>query len=1045
MKIPTVKKRLQTLNLSMRTATVAGCFACGFCLWPGCSAREADTTQVSEPRQNVDPIPEVIPEGSPKASPDGNKEPTVPGIAPDSLDTTRVEDRAELISRAEQLSQSGQPQQALAVLRQCLITNPGDAEVIFRMAMLTASQGQVNEAIELLNEIPHNHPEAGLAAQGQAADWCLQLERFAEAEQRYRAILVQVPEAAPALRPLAFLLNRLGRRQEAADLVRQLCRIGDVRQDELHSLIALTDAMYDAPSTNPPRRSDAALYTPIGPFGDARKAFSDGDYETVVEILKPSLENEDTPPEMIALFGRAACEGQMDPLVQEWLKKISPAVKQYADYWATLGILELMGQRYESAIGALSQALLRNPTDLASITRMRQAFGALDKQAEAQLWFDRWTDTRETIDANNLVAKTATPDPVAVERLAASLEKLDRPLEAVIWRVIASQLRTPTVDEMTALQNRRRDLIDAGTLFQSPPSILCGIDMDKYPKPTIDRTDQLVETQNVADPSRTEIESEIKASFTNVADQVGIQHVYRVASQPTSKHYSIYQTLGGGVAVLDYDLDGYPDLYFTQGGSDPPKFTAGLPNQLYRNLADRVVEVTSEAAVGGDHYALGVTAGDWNQDGFPDLAIGNIGASTLLTNQGDGTFRAERLPSTQSNYHVAASIAIADLTGDKLPEIIQLGYLDDPNVTAKPPLDADGNVLITIAPGSFDAASDLIFKNSPSGQFSAHPIAPSVAPRAGLGVVIADFDGQQGNELYVGNDSQPNQLWQLDSPESPVDLALLMGCAYGFSGGATGSMGIAAADFDGNATLDLYIANYENENANLYLRGKDAFQDRNRQFRLGKSSRLLVGFGAQAIDYQNNGNPDIVVTNGHLDDALSIRGSHAQPIQLFENRRNQFELHDVDDSSGYWTQRHFGRGLATVDFDRNGKLDLVVTHIEEPSALLVNQTDSDHSWLQVVLVGTKSERDAIGARIEVICKNRRVSQWVVAGDGYLCRNENVNAFGLGDANTVDELRIRWPDGETQSFTELPINRRILVVESQSDAFTLSPGNLNSQP
>jgi hypothetical protein len=294
--------------------------------------------------------------------------------------------------------------------------------------------------------------------------------------------------------------------------------------------------------------------------------------------------------------------------------------------------------------------------------------------------------------------------------------------------------------------------------------------------------------------------------------------------------------------------------------------------------------------------------------------------------------------------------------------------------------------------------------------------------------------------VYVGNDSQPNQLWQLDALESPVDLAPLMGCAHGFSGGATGAMGIAVADFDGNATMDLYIANYENEDANLYLRGKNAFQDRSRQFRLGKPSRLLVGFGAQAIDYQNDGTPDIVVANGHLDDALSIRGSHAQPIQLFQNLSNQFELHDVKDSSGYWAKPHFGRGLATVDFDRNGKLDLVVTHIEEPSALLVNQTDSDHSWLQVVLVGTESERDAIGARIEVICKDRRVSQWVVAGDGYLCRNENVNAFGLGDATKVDELRVRWPNGKTQSFKDLPVNQRILVVESQPNAFSFSPGN-----
>ncbi len=328
----------------MRAArTAIFCVGC-LCLWPGCSPHEADTTSGIEPSKEIEPTSviengEVIENGKPSGttsgttSSDGNKQTPVPHENPHSPDTTRAEDRGELIARAQQLSQSGQPQQAIAVLRQCLITNPGDAEVIFRMAVLTASQGQIKEAIEWLNEIPHNHPEAGLAAQGQAADWCFELERYGEAEQRYREILKQVPQAVPALRPLAFLLNRQGRRQEASDLVRQLCLIGDVRQDELHSLIALTDAMYDAPSANQPRRSDAVLYTPIGSFGDARKAFSDGDYETVVEILKPTLENENGPPEIVALLGRAACEGQMDQVVQDWLKKITPEVKQYADYW----------------------------------------------------------------------------------------------------------------------------------------------------------------------------------------------------------------------------------------------------------------------------------------------------------------------------------------------------------------------------------------------------------------------------------------------------------------------------------------------------------------------------------------------------------------------------------------------------------------------------------------------------------------------------------------------------------------------------------------
>ena len=302
---------------------------------------------------------------------------------------------------------------------------------------------------------------------------------------------------------------------------------------------------------------------------------------------------------------------------------------------------------------------------------------------------------------------------------------------------------------------------------------------------------------------------------------------------------------------------------------------------------------------------------------------------------------------------------------------------------------------------------------------------------------MTDFDGQGDNEIFVGDDSLPNQLWVRDSEGHGFsDVASLLGCAYGDTGGMTGAMGIAAADFDENGTLDLHVTNYENENSSFFLGKEGAYQDRNVQFGLAVHSKGWVGFGTQAIDYNNDGRLDLVVSNGHIEDSITIRGGYEQPAQLFCNLVDRFELADVDDDSRYWDSKHVGRGLARLDFNRDGRVDFAVTHLGERSALVLNQTQTNHHWLQIRLVGTVSERDAIGARVRVRVKSRDLSRWVTAGDGYLGRNEQVIFCGLGPATHVDQLTVFWPSGVEQSFPDVAADRRLLVIEGQPDLVEL---------
>jgi hypothetical protein len=232
------------------------------------------------------------------------------------------------------------------------------------------------------------------------------------------------------------------------------------------------------------------------------------------------------------------------------------------------------------------------------------------------------------------------------------------------------------------------------------------------------------------------------------------------------------------------------------------------------------------------------------------------------------------------------------------------------------------------------------------------------------------------------------------------------------------------------------VTNYQDESVSLFLGEDGMYRDRHLQFELASDSKAVLGFGTQWIDYDNDGRRDFVVTNGHVEDAIENTGPFRQAPQLFANLGNRFELAPVSDSSGYWDSQHVGRALARLDFDRNGKLDFVITHLEQPTALILNQTETDHHWLQLQLVGTASERDSIGAKILLRYADHESTDWVIAGDGYLCRNENVVCFGLGGAAMIDELVVDWPSGKQQILQRITADRRLLIIENDDQPYTL---------
>jgi tetratricopeptide (TPR) repeat protein len=941
--------------------------------------------------------------------------------------------REDRLARADQFVEAGDAGNAAALLLQLLVVDPQDVEVLFRLASVRAAEGNLQEAIEYLAAIPEDHPEAGLPAIGQSADWYAQLQRYDEAEQRYRRVLELFPQAMEAHRQLAYLYNRQGRRHEAAVHVYELCRNGDVRQDELHSLIHLSDAMYDDPAS-PPGSAGEVRYWPIGQAAEARKLFMERKYGEAVDRLHEAVVAGDVPPSIVAFYGRAAAEAQDEQRSRWWLDQVDAATREYSEYWAAVGLLLLSQGRHDEAARALLEAVDRDPTDRRSIARLRSVLETLGRVEEAARWESRLNQLHGILLENNRIAHAATADVASLASLADKLDAIDRSLEAVLWRSIAAYHQQLPRSSVLALNQQLKQLVRAGEGYPSQATRLCHVDRDQFPLPRLESIPDAAASRPAS--GTTEEARPHPARFENIASEIGLEHAYQVASTPLAYGFSIYQSMGGAVAVIDYDLDGNADLYFTQGGADPPEFIGQQSNVLYRNLAGKLSDVKSFSATAERRYSTGVTSGDWNQDGFADLVVANIGANTMFLNNGDGTFRRASIDDRDDKALISSSLAMADLTGDALPDVFEVNYLHDPEVSRKPRMNEAGQVVESLMPQEFRPGMDRVVVNQGSGPPAFRNIGDAATDaRAGLGVIVGDFDHRPGNEIFVGNDVYPNQWWTRDGDSGRwTDAAMLNGSAYGYDGSKTASMGIAAADFDRNGWLDFHITNFQDQNASLFLQDRGAYQDRNVQFGLAAASHSVLGFGTQAIDYDNDGKPDLVVANGHIENAVANHAAFEQPAQLFCNLGSRFELVEVADASGYWSRNHLGRGLARVDFDRDGRNDFVVTHLGETSALLLNRTTTTNHWLQLCLRGVTSERDAIGARIELRAGGRELSEWVVAGDGFFSRNEPLVCFGLGDAARVEELRITWPTGQTQTFRDVQADVRFLAVEHDAELF-----------
>ena len=512
--------------------------------------------------------------------------------------------------------------------------------------------------------------------------------------------------------------------------------------------------------------------------------------------------------------------------------------------------------------------------------------------------------------------------------------------------------------------------------------------------------------------------------FQEIAAEIGIDFIHSIGAEEMK---NIVESVGGGAAFLDYDQDGYIDLYTCSGTWIEGFSKTGKPdhlpgNRLYRNRKDGTFEeVTAKAGVGGPWYSMGITVGDYNNDGFPDIYLSNYGQNVLLENKGNGTFR-DVTKSAGVGGEMACSVGAVwlDYDNDGLLDLYVGNYLNfDPeyNYYYAP----DGFP----GPLAYDSQKDVLYHNRGDGTFEDVTEAMGIFDQDGraMGVGAADYDDDGFVDIFVANDHTVNFLWHNDAGKGFTDLATLSGTGFSQAGEATVSMSVDFADYNKDQLLDLFIS--DDNYCSLYENmGNGVFRDNSYVSGISVASGQFVGWSSSFLDYDNDSDADIFKANGEL------KHLYGQEDQLFENVGGG-KFQDVSVGlSGYFKEEHVGRGACIGDYDNDGDLDIYVVNLHARGVFLRNNKGNENHWLALQLVGKTSNRDGIGARIKVVSGDDIQIAQKKSTTGYLSQNDPRVHFGLNGRDTIDEIEIRWPSGKLQLLENVKADQILQIEEPE---------------
>lgn len=541
---------------------------------------------------------------------------------------------------------------------------------------------------------------------------------------------------------------------------------------------------------------------------------------------------------------------------------------------------------------------------------------------------------------------------------------------------------------------------------------------------------------------------QLDISFVNVARESGLNKKTIYGGEARNKY--LLETTGCGVAFYDYDHDGWLDIFLVNGTRFATRWspTDAPISRLYKNNRDGTfTDVTIAAGLARTGWGSGCCVGDYNNDGLDDLFVTYWGDCSLWKNLGNGKFidvapQAGVTTRTKSGLlRNNTGCAFVDYDKDGHLDLFVANYLDFDPKTA--PLPESGpckyrGMLVACGPPGLKGGKNILFHNNGNGSFTDVSEQSGILKTEGtygLGVVVSDFDNDGWPDIYVANDSTSSALYKNNHDGTFTEIGIEAGVAYSADGKPQAGMGVSVADFDGDGRLDIVKTNFAGDTSSLYRNlGDHIFEDRTFQAGLGRVTRFL-GWGANFLDIDNDGWPDIVLCNGHVYPEMAetaTESGYKQRKVAYRNLRNG-SFQEISDKLGPGIlEQVTGRGMATGDFDNDGDLDLVVNCINDLPQLLRCDSKLKNNWLKIKAIGVKSNRSAIGAKVICTANGRKQIDEVRSGGSYLSQNDLRIHFGLAQAASAD-IEVQWPSGIIDKLTNIKANQVLKVVEGQTAA------------
>ncbi len=532
-------------------------------------------------------------------------------------------------------------------------------------------------------------------------------------------------------------------------------------------------------------------------------------------------------------------------------------------------------------------------------------------------------------------------------------------------------------------------------------------------------------------------EAQCPIQLRDVTKQTGISFVHTDGS--SGRRY-IVETVCCGLALLDYDRDGDVDIYFPNGAPlkgtkvpAPPK--AGPPtNALYRNDGNwRFTDVTEQAGVGDTGYALGVCAGDYDNDGDLDLYVNNFGPNVLYRNNGDGTFtNVTRQAGVGAGSRVGAGACFLDMDRDGDLDLYVANYVDF--TYQKHHISYMSGFPSYVGPMNYAPTADVLYRNNGNGTFTDVSVESQVAAHAapGMGMICADYDDDGDTDIVVGNDLAANFVFENDGAGKFTEVGLLTGLAYDLHGIGHGTMAVECADLNHDQRLDFYMTSYQRQLATLYQNsGGGLFEDVTRRTGAGTGTYCQVTWGTGLVDLDNDSDRDVFIACGHLIDNVDrfddTTSYHARNIVLMSDAKGKFV--DVSDRCGDGLAiSASSRGAAFDDLDNDGDIDVVILNSRQGPTILRNDSTRRNHWIQIQLRGTKTNRDGVGARVEVTAGELTQIDEVHSGRSYQSDFGKRLHFGLGSRTAVQQIRVRWIGGSVDVVRNVGVDRLVTIVE-----------------